>query len=223
MRSKAAISGILPPLLHLLLKALGKSIRWTEVNPKPARDFWQRGQNMIIAFWHNRMLMAPFFYRGRGLRILISLHADGELISRVMRRFGFGSIRGSTTRGGSSAFRKLLRAAKEGMDIAITPDGPRGPKYVVQMGIIELAMRTGLPIVPVTYSAEHRYHFPSWDALVVPRPFTRGVFIWGDPMWIELGGKEDKKEEARVALEARMLKMVELADTFFQGGAKWGR
>jgi hypothetical protein len=213
---KAMALGVLPPLIHLFLRVIAWSIRWTEVNHQPARDLWQRGQNMIIAFWHNRMLMAPFFYRGRGLKILISLHADGELISRVMRRFGFGSIRGSTTRGGSSAFRKLLREAKRGMDIAITPDGPRGPKYTVQKGIIELARITGLPIVPVTYSTKHRYLCPSWDALVVPRPFTKGVFIWGEPVWVEDKGDEDRREKARVELESRMLKMVEAADTFFQ-------
>lgn len=213
--ARSVIIGGLPPIIYGFLWAMERTIRWVEVNPEPARDLWQRKQQMILAFWHNRMLMAPFFYRGRGLRILISRHTDGELIRRVMLRFGFGSVRGSTTRGGSQAFRALLRSVEEGKDIVVTPDGPRGPRYVVQRGIIELAWRTGLPVVAVTYSTRHRFQCPSWDGLVLPRPFTQGVFIWDHPFWVEPEADSRRREALRLDLERRMRRITEAADRFF--------
>jgi lysophospholipid acyltransferase (LPLAT)-like uncharacterized protein len=202
-------------MVYCLLQGLEKTIRWVEINPEPARALWHRGQQVILAFWHNRMLMAPFFYRGRGLRILISRHTDGEIIRRVMLLFGFGSVRGSTTRGGSQAFRALLRSVEQGKDIVVTPDGPRGPRYVVQRGIVELAWRTGLPIIAVTYSTRDRLEIPSWDRLVVPRPFTQGVFIWDHPMWIPPDADSSHREAMRLELESRMRRITEAADGFF--------
>jgi hypothetical protein len=197
------------------MRLLESTIRWVELNPQPARSLWAGGGRVILVFWHNRMLMAPFFYRGRGLKILISRHADGELIARVMARFDFGTVRGSTRRRGVEAFRDLLRSVEQGWDIVITPDGPRGPRYQVQAGVIELARRTGLAVLPVTYSTAHRFECPSWDGFVIPRPFTRGVFIWGSPQFISGGAGGPEREAARVRLEATLRRMTDWADGFF--------
>lgn len=205
----------LPPLIYWFLRGLGKSIRWVEINPEPARRLWLEGHRVILAFWHNRMLMAPFFYRGRGLRILISRHTDGEIIRRVMLHFGFGSVRGSSSKGGAQAFRELLKSVEQGQDIVITPDGPRGPRYRVQRGIVELAWRTGLPIVAVCFSTRHRLEIPSWDGLVLPRPFTEGVFIWDHPLWVPSRADTSQRELLRVALEERMRLVTQAADNFF--------
>ncbi|MEJ5375667.1 MAG: lysophospholipid acyltransferase family protein [bacterium] len=205
----------LPPLVYWLLRALEKSIRWVEINPEPARRLWLGGQRVILAFWHNRMLMAPFFYRGRGLRILISQHTDGEIIRRVMLHFGFGSVRGSSTRGGARAFRELIRSAQEGQDIVITPDGPRGPRYKVQKGIVELAWKTGLPIIAVSFSTRSRLEIPSWDGLVLPMPFTQGIFIWDHPLWVPAQADASQREHIREALEQRMKLITQRADEYF--------
>lgn len=210
----------LPPFIYFFLMGLGRSIRWVELNPEPARQLWLGGQRVILAFWHNRMLMAPFFYRGRGLRILISRHTDGEIIRRVMRYFGFGSVRGSSTRGGTQAFRELLRSVEQGKDIVITPDGPRGPRYRVQRGVIELAWRTGLPIIGVSFSARHRLEIPSWDGLVLPRPFTQGVFIWDHPFWVPPQADHSQRDLLRRALEERMRLITKAADEYFGVSAK---
>jgi lysophospholipid acyltransferase (LPLAT)-like uncharacterized protein len=200
------------------MRALEGTIRWTEVNPAPARAIWEAGERIILVFWHNRLMMAPFFYRGRGLKILISHHADGELIRRVMLRFDFGSVRGSTRRGGAEAFRELLRSVGKGYDIVITPDGPRGPRYVVQKGVIELARHTGLPILPVTYSTRHSFRCPSWDGFLIPRPFTRGVFVWGHPFRVARDADPAQREISRAALEASLRRMTRVADSFFARG-----
>lgn len=205
----------LPPVIYWFLRGVARTIRWVEVNPEPARQLWLGGQQVILAFWHNRMLMAPFFYRGRGLRILISRHTDGEIIRRVMLYFGFGSVRGSSTRGGAEAFRALLRSVEQGRDIVITPDGPRGPRYKVQKGIVELARKTGLPIIAVSFSTKHRLEIPSWDGLVLPRPFTQGVFIWAHPLWVPPQADSSQRELFREALEKRMKLITKAADEYF--------
>lgn len=210
----------LPPFIYWFLRGLERTIRWVEVNPEPARQLWMAGQRVILAFWHNRMLMAPFFYRGRGLKILISRHTDGEIIRRVMLYFGFGSVRGSSTRGGTQAFRELLRSVEQGKDIVITPDGPRGPRYKVQRGIIELAWKTGLPIIGVSFSTRHRFQIPSWDGLVLPRPFTQGVFIWDHPLWVPSQADSSQRELLRGVLEQRMNLITRAADRFFGVSAR---
>jgi lysophospholipid acyltransferase (LPLAT)-like uncharacterized protein len=214
--TRTVIRHLAPPLIYPFLRGLFLTIRWTEVNNEWLMSSWKAGRFMIFAFWHGRMLMSPFFYRGRGVKILISRHADGELISRVMRRFGFESVRGSTRRGGKKAFRELIRACQMGRDVAITPDGPRGPKHVVQKGVIELARQTGFPIVPFAYSTRDRFHFPSWDDLLVPRPFTMGVAIWGQPLWVDCDASAAKQETCRQDLESRLRGLTEKADFFFE-------
>ena len=211
---KATLHGS-PAAIYWFLRVLHRSIHWVELNTDQIRALLDKRQPVILAFWHGRMLMAPFFYRGRGLRILISHHTDGELIHRVMSRFGFKSVRGSTRRKGSAAFRELIRWCRQGWDIAITPDGPRGPRYVVQKGVIELARKTGLPIVPVTYSTERRLMCSSWDEMVIPRPFTKGVFIWGPPVRVDSNCDPDHTELHRLQLQALLRRLTEEADGFF--------
>ncbi len=115
---------------------------------------------MIIAFWHGQQLMMPLAYRGRNAHVLISQHRDGELVYRILKRFGFHAVRGSTTRGGAIAFRQLLRLGRSGADLVVTPDGPQGPRHVVQSGIVRLARATSLPIVPLVFSCSKKKSFP---------------------------------------------------------------
>jgi lysophospholipid acyltransferase (LPLAT)-like uncharacterized protein len=115
---------------------------------------WDKGENSIVCFWHGRLLMMPFANRrGKG-KVLISRHRDGEFIAKIMRYFGIGAVRGSYRKaGGISSLREIISDLKKGYDVAITPDGPKGPKYQVKKGIIELAKLTGKAIVPISYSA----------------------------------------------------------------------
>ena len=141
-----------------LIRFLRLTMRIEYVDFDEYRKRISSGRQSIVAFWHGRLLMMPCAPHREGMTVLISLHRDGELIARIIRHFGINAVRGSTSRGSLSGLRGLLKAIKEGRDIAITPDGPRGPAFRAQRGIIDIAKKTGLPIVPVTFSASKKKH-----------------------------------------------------------------
>lgn len=147
---------LLPALGYGGITLLGRTLRLRTLQADQIETFWGAGRNVIVAFWHGRQLMLPLAYKGRGIAILISEHRDGELIARILRAFGLGGVRGSTTRGGARALRQLVRLGRAGTDLAVTPDGPRGPRCVAQAGVVELAKLTGLPIVPLTFAASKK-------------------------------------------------------------------
>jgi lysophospholipid acyltransferase (LPLAT)-like uncharacterized protein len=188
------ILAIVPPLAYWVITLLSWSMRIEVVNGQVHDERRKRGEPAIGAFWHGRLLMMPTGYRGN-VSILISLHQDGELISRTVKYFGFRSIRGSTTRGGFSAMREMLKAYREGYDIAITPDGPRGP---------------------LTFSASRKKMFRSWDRFLFPYPFSRGVFIWGEPLFVPRQMDRDIFERKRLLLERRLRKITDRADRYFE-------
>jgi len=148
--------GLIPPLGYAAIRALGRTLRIRTLHADRVNAFWKAGRHVIVAFWHGRQLMLPLCYGGSRLHILISAHRDGELIHRIVRRFGFDTIRGSSTRGGMRALRQLARLGRSGADLAVTPDGPRGPRCVAQSGVVELAKLTGLPILPLTVAASKK-------------------------------------------------------------------
>ncbi|MDD9859124.1 MAG: lysophospholipid acyltransferase family protein [Nitrospira sp.] len=143
------------------IRMLGRSMSWRVHGCEHVDRLHRQGRPVIIAFWHGQQLMMPLAYRGREARILISQHRDGELVYRVMKQFGFGAVRGSTTRGGASALRQLIRAGRQGVDLVITPDGPRGPRHLVQPGVLVLAGATGMPIVPLTFACSKKKGCPA--------------------------------------------------------------
>ncbi|MGH7235360.1 MAG: lysophospholipid acyltransferase family protein [Nitrospiraceae bacterium] len=147
---------LLPPIGAWLIRLLGKAVRIRTEGAETVDELYRQGRRMIITFWHGRQLMMPLTYRGAEAHILISQHRDGELIHRIVTRFGFRSVRGSTTRGGAAALRQLIELGQSGVDLVVTPDGPKGPRQVVQIGVIHLAKATGLPIVPLTFSCSKK-------------------------------------------------------------------
>lgn len=147
---------LLPPIGALLIRLLGRVLRLENRGTEHVDALYREGRRLILAFWHGRQLMIPIGYRGAGAYVLISQHQDGELIHRIISRFGHRSVRGSTTRGGAVALRQLIQLGRSGVDLVVTPDGPRGPRQVAQMGAIHLAKATGLPIVPVTFSCSKK-------------------------------------------------------------------
>ena len=151
---------VLPAAAAWGVRLLGKTMDLTTVGGATVDNLVREGKPIIIAFWHGRQLMMPLAYRGSSASILISQHRDGEIIARIMKYFGFGSIRGSSTRGGRQAVRQLLKVAHQGQDLVITPDGPRGPACRVQAGVMYLAKLTGFPIVPLTFACSKKKSFP---------------------------------------------------------------
>jgi lysophospholipid acyltransferase (LPLAT)-like uncharacterized protein len=208
---------MIPRISSLLLRFLAFTTRKEVLHQERPDQLWNRGQNFIVAFWHQRLLMLPFLpHRGRW-GMLISQHRDGEFIARTVRLFGIDSVRGSTTRGSLSALRGMIRFYRAGGNLAITPDGPQGPKYVVQMGAIELARQTGAPLLPVTYGASRKKVFQkSWDNFIVPFPFSKVVYLWGEPLWVPRDMDREGLEEKRRILQERLRSITEEADRIFK-------
>jgi len=207
-----------PGAAFFLIKCLQWTMSIEELNGERIKGFWERGENAIGAFWHGRLLMTPLVYGGRGLKILTSRHRDGELITRTVHRFGLGTVRGSSTRGGIAGIKGLVRALQEGYDVAIAPDGPRGPRCKVQPGVIQLAKLSGRPIFPFTFSATPRKVLHTWDRFILPLPFSRGVFVWGDPIVVDPAAGTSEMEQKALLLERRLHELTELADRYFEKG-----
>jgi lysophospholipid acyltransferase (LPLAT)-like uncharacterized protein len=147
---------VLPRAGAAVIRALGRSMQIETRGQEHVDRLYQEGKRVIIAFWHSRQLMMPLTYRGKLAHILISQHRDGELIARVVERFGFRAVRGSSTRGGVEALRELIRLGRSGVDLVVTPDGPKGPPQVVKMGVIQLARASKLPIIPLAFSCSKK-------------------------------------------------------------------
>ena len=204
-----------PWFAYWTVRILGRTMHFEVVNPEIPGSFWEKGTPAIGAFWHGRLLMMPFAYRGKKLSFLVSPHRDGQVVGKALQRFGFQAILGSTTRKGFTAFKNMLRAHKEGSDIALVPDGPRGPRFRVQIGVIELARLTGRPVVPLSFSASRKRIFNTWDRFLLPYPFSKGVIVWGEPVNVDPHGDRNHLEEKRALLERRLNELTERADHYF--------
>lgn len=192
--------------------------RWrTEGGDHPAH-YLTEGKPFIVAFWHQRLLMMPYTWRSVGgdrpFNMLISSHRDGEIISRTIARFDIKTIAGSTGKGkgGAAALRQILKALKAGEVVGMTPDGPRGPRMRASDGIIQAARMAGVPIFPLTYSATNRKVIQSWDRFILPLPFSRGVFHWGDPIFVDRKLDEEGMEAKRVELENALTELTQKTD-----------
>lgn len=145
-------------------------------------------QPVIAAFWHRHLLVLLAAARGAHICVPVSEHRDGEYVAQVMRRFGIGAVRGSTTRGSLKLVRGMLARAREGWTLAVTPDGPRGPRFSVQPGVALLAKRSGLPVHPIGVAAESAWVARSWDAFVLPKPGARIAIVVGPAVTADPAG-----------------------------------
>jgi lysophospholipid acyltransferase (LPLAT)-like uncharacterized protein len=166
----------------------------------------QSGQPVIFCLWHNRLAISMLVHRRypRKLAALVSASKDGALLAAVLGTFGVEQVRGSTSRRGPQALLELANRAKLGYDLAVTPDGPRGPRYVVQEGVIALAQVTGLPIIPVTCNTRRKVCARSWDRFQIPLPFSRCELILNEPIFVPREACEARREELRLELEGSL-------------------
>ena len=200
-RLKAAvIAAVGTPLIALM----GRTYRWRTAGAEHLDIIRDAGQQPIYAFWHGRIMPAITYFRDRGIVVITSENFDGEWIARVIQRFGFGTARGSTSRGGARALVQLRRDMKAGRPVAFTVDGPRGPREVAQPGAVWLAGATGNPILPFHIEASSYWTLRSWDRHQVPRPFSRVAIAIGPPLTVPNGGDEHAIEQGREALEASL-------------------
>ena len=174
---------VLPPIGAAVIRGLGRSMRMDSQGHEQVDALYRQGQHIILAFWHAQQLMIPTGYRGTGANVLVSQHQDGEIIARIISRFGHWAVRGSSTRGGALALRELIRLGRSGADLVVTPDGPKGPRQIAKLGVVQLAKATGLPIVPLAFSCSKknflRAGIDSWSRIHGPGGSIYGVLPSG--------------------------------------------
>jgi lysophospholipid acyltransferase (LPLAT)-like uncharacterized protein len=164
------------------IAALMHSCRFTELGTGPFRALISSGQPVIFSLWHGRLLPLTWQFRDHGFVPMISRSGDGEYIARIVERWGYDPVRGSTSRGGGEALREMLRVARAGRSLVLTPDGPRGPFQQLKPGVLRAAQLTGCPIVPASAAAARASFFGRWDRFLVPHPFTHVVVAFGEPI-----------------------------------------
>jgi len=197
-----------PPMAAGIIRFLRFLLRIEFIGEEHPRAFWRRGEHVILAFWHDQLLLMVRGYRGPGAKILISASKDGELIARTMRCFGQGAVRGSSTRGGRAAFKAMMDLAEEPFDLVFTPDGPKGPRHQIKPGVVQLARLTGRAVVPMAFVCSRGHRFSSWDRFLLPYPFSRGVYSFGQPVVYHKG---EDAEGFRARLQRSMEENVRRA------------
>ena len=196
----AAIAGAAYPLIN----ALGHTLRWRVDGMQHLESIRASGRQPVMAFWHGRILPATFYFRHRGIVVVTSENFDGEWIARIIERFGYGTARGSSSRGGVKALLQLARDMQRGKPAGFTVDGPRGPARVVQPGAIWLARRTGNPVLPFHLEASRHWTLGSWDRTQIPKPFARVALVIGEPVEVPAETSDDELEATRRDVEARL-------------------
>lgn len=181
--------------------------------PASTLPYMSGEQPMVIAFWHGRLAMQPFLNpRNRTCYVLISPHADGLVISNVMRRFRIRTVYGSSNRGARGAVEGLLDMAALGHNVVFTPDGPRGPFQKAAKGAAYVAIKTGLPVVGLSFSSTRHTRFNSWDRFMLPKPFGRITYIASEPLTFDADDSEAAIERATMAIESALNRITAEAD-----------
>lgn len=198
-------------LIWLVSSSVAATLRWRW---QDQTGLFENGgkEPVIFCLWHNRLALSLILFRRyvqsrqpqRTLAALVSASRDGGMLARVLELFGVVPVRGSSSRRGPQALRELVSAADKGCDLAITPDGPRGPCYVVQEGIISLAALTGMTIVPASFHLSCKWRLKTWDRFQVPLPFARCEVQLGQPLRIPRDASDADREQLRLELETRM-------------------
>jgi lysophospholipid acyltransferase (LPLAT)-like uncharacterized protein len=188
------------------IAALGSSLRW-RVEGERHLDFDGVGRRPIMAFWHGRVFTATYYFRHRAIVVMISENFDGEWIARIIERFGYGTSRGSTSRGGQRALLHLKREMEQGRPAGFAVDGPRGPARKVQPGVLWLAKLTGNPVVPFHMEASKFWTLGSWDRTQIPKPFSTVALVVGEPIEVPSDATEETIEAKRLEVEAALLSL----------------
>ena len=203
------------------LRFAGWTMRWQVIGRDAAEAAWQGDDGVICCFWHGRLLYAPKIWptRTQPVAVLASRSRDGDMITNITERFGIRSIRGSSSnskkdqdKGALRAFRDMVAQVKSGHAMAITPDGPRGPRMRAASGVARLAKTTRATVLPFTWSSTNARQFKSWDRMMLPMPFGRGVIIWADPIEIPDRLDADGVEALRLRIEASLNDITRRAD-----------
>jgi lysophospholipid acyltransferase (LPLAT)-like uncharacterized protein len=201
-RKRAEVAAI-ATLGYPVLRTLGSTWTWKVSGAEHVDAITSRGRQPIHAFWHGRILPATVYFQRRGIVVITSENYDGEWIARIINKFGYGTARGSTSRGGPKALLQLVREVKS-KGVAFTLDGPRGPAEVAQLGAVWLAKATGNPLMPFHAEAASSWTTNSWDRTQIPKPFTTVAMAIGEPLYVPRDADEAALEQWRATLQAAL-------------------
>ncbi len=205
---------------YWVIRTIGVTLRWNVEGLENLSSIQAAGKNTIYAFWHGRIFMGTYFFRSRGIVVMTSQNRDGEYIARVIRRFGYGAARGSSTRGGKRALVEMIRELRMKHDVAFTIDGPTGPRYIAKPGAVWIASKTGNPIFPFHMSPERKWTLKSWDQFQIPKPFTRVLVLMGAPIYVKAGASTAELEQAQQLLQHSLEEMLYRGDSHWHKKAK---
>lgn len=206
---------VLSRVLWFLIAIWIRTIRVRYVGREIVDRLREEKKNFIYGFWHGRLLLLMHRFRNSGVVIPVSESRDGEILARIMGHFGFETVRGSSKRKGRQALLGMVDALRKDKLVAIAVDGPRGPAFETKEGILYLAGKLKKPIVPVVASAEKaRILHRTWERLLIPMPFSRGVIMFGEPIWVH-GIAEDELHKKRKEFDAALNGLMERADRYF--------
>ena len=198
---------LIATIAYPLIAALCWTYRWRVEGAEHYDAVRASGKQPILALWHGRILPGLHYFRNRGVVVITSQNFDGEWIARILHKFGFGTARGSTSRGGARALVQLRREVSAGKPAAFTVDGPRGPARVVQRGVVFLAGATGHPIVPYHIEADRYWTVRSWDRTQIPKPFSTVALVMGSPIRIQ--GTDEATLQRNIVAVGRALHSLE--------------
>lgn len=189
----------------LLIKLICSTVKYEVEGWENLEAASRDGKLPIYTFWHNRIFLGTYFFRRRGIVIMSSRSFDAEFVGRFIKRFGYGTARGSSTRGATAALIEMVRLMRAGCPAGFSIDGPKGPRYVAKMGPVLLAKKTGNPILPFTLAAEKLWEVKnSWDQLQIPKPFTRALVTIAPPIYVpaeaDRNTLESKRDELQLVL-----------------------
>ena len=198
----------------IFIRLLFSTVSIKEIPDDYSRKLKRQGKCVIYAVWHAHLLIPVYVCRNLGIKGLISQHSDGEYLAQIVQWLGFDVARGSTTRGGAKALLSMIKKIKEdAVSLAITPDGPKGPRFVAQSGAIILGQKTGFPIIPVSLGLTNYWELPSWDRFRIPKPFSKATIIYEDPIIIPPKLEKSEIEVYRKLLEKALIKLGNEAES----------
>jgi hypothetical protein len=200
-------AGAIAAVGYRICAALGATLTWRVEGLQHYDDIVRGGHQPIMAFWHGRILPATIFFKHRGIVVITSENFDGEWIAGIIARFGYGTARGSTSRGARKAVVQMVRDMEAGKPAGFTVDGPRGPARVAQPGAVWLSKATGNPVLPFHLEATRHWTIKSWDRTQIPKPFSTVALVVGEPFVVAHDADDEQLEKARTQLEEELRKL----------------
>jgi lysophospholipid acyltransferase (LPLAT)-like uncharacterized protein len=199
---------ILGYAFYIFTNLIGKTVRFEVEGWENLEKIEQDGNIPTLAFWHNRIFLATYYFRFRGIIVMSSQSFDSEYVARFIQRFGFGIVKGSSTRGGVGGLIEMIRLMKRGFPMGFSVDGPKGPIYKAKTGVILLAKKTGNPILPFSVEAGSYWTIKSWDKLQIPKPFTRAKILIAQPIRVSENADEKEMNDKHLELQEKLEELV---------------